>query len=105
MPITSIRVNSTVLRQLIQAPNGPVVRFANRFGRECANAIKRDCPVDTGALRSSIAYRVRVGMLSVVVSIGSNVMYATFVERGTRYMRARPFMRRGFRATLAKLVL
>ncbi|WP_019008981.1 HK97-gp10 family putative phage morphogenesis protein [Deinococcus aquatilis] len=47
-------------------------------------------PVDTGRLRQSInVQKIGKGHYRV----GTNVNYAPFVEFGTRYMRAQPFMR------------
>lgn len=51
---------------------------------------RRNTPVDTGRLRAS--HRTKFSTLSGELS--TNVSYATFVHEGTRYMRARPFMRR-----------
>lgn len=46
-------------------------------------------PVDTGNLRNSRGYELRVD--SVVVGFAAN--YAAFVELGTRTMAAQPFLR------------
>ncbi|RLI14333.1 MAG: hypothetical protein DRO93_13060 [Candidatus Thorarchaeota archaeon] len=45
-------------------------------------------PVRTGYLRSTIYARVN----GWVVEVGAGASYALFVEFGTRYMRARPFL-------------
>lgn len=49
---------------------------------------KRACPVDTGRLRGSIS--TNLGNLEA--EIGTNVEYAPFVEFGTRYQSAQPYM-------------
>lgn len=49
---------------------------------------RRDCPVDTGRLRSSITSRVE-GSTGI---IGTNVEYAAFVEHGTDKTGAQPFL-------------
>lgn len=46
-------------------------------------------PVRTGNLKSSIAYDADDRQ----VIIGSDVHYASYVEEGTRSMRARPYLR------------
>lgn len=51
---------------------------------------KKRCPVDTGRLRNSIAFRIEEGGFAGVV--GTNVHYAPHVEFGTRRMRARPYL-------------
>ena len=50
-------------------------------------AIRR-APVKTGHLRSSIYSLVK----DWVVNIGAEATYALFVELGTRYLRARPYL-------------
>jgi HK97 gp10 family phage protein len=52
-----------------------------------AEAMRR-APVRTGYLRSSIYALVR----DWVVNLGAEATYALFVELGTRYMRARPYL-------------
>jgi len=47
-------------------------------------------PVRTGYLRSTI-YSERTGFLGW--EVGASAFYAGFVEFGTRYMRARPYLR------------
>ena len=49
---------------------------------------KRDCPVDTGRLRSSITHETD----KTTAYIGTNVEYAPYVEMGTSRMRAQPFL-------------
>jgi HK97 gp10 family phage protein len=51
---------------------------------------KRDCPVDTGRLRSSITHEVDTGEMTGYVE--TNVDYAPFVELGTYKMPAQPFL-------------
>lgn len=53
------------------------------------SAAKRNTPVDTGRLRSSI---VRQDFGPFRRSVGTNVEYAIHVEFGTRYQRAQPFL-------------
>ncbi|MBU1173636.1 MAG: HK97 gp10 family phage protein [Proteobacteria bacterium] len=45
---------------------------------------KRLAPVDTGRLRASITPDVEVGAKEVVGVVGSNVVYAPYMELGTR---------------------
>lgn len=49
------------------------------------------CPVDTGNLRGSITHEVSAGENAVY--IGTNVEYAPYVELGTRYQAAQPYLR------------
>lgn len=61
-----------------------------------ANAIRlqrgamRDAPIDTGMLRRSIMLEFENGGMTAYVN--ANTEYAAYVEYGTRYMSAQPFM-------------
>jgi HK97 gp10 family phage protein len=77
-------------------------RWAGRLSRESKEATRRTgirvqnearrlAPVDTGRLRSSIVHRVEErGARFYDVSVGTNVNYAEFVEKGTRRHFIRP---------------
>lgn len=47
-------------------------------------------PVKTGNLRGSINHKVNAGQKSV--SVGSPVLYAPYIEKGTSKMSAQPFL-------------
>jgi HK97 gp10 family phage protein len=63
-----------------------------------AEAMRR-VPVKTGHLRSSIYAVVR----DWVVNIGAEATYALFVEVGTRYIHARPYLWPSIQAYLPQL--
>jgi len=54
----------------------------------------RNVPVRTGKLRKSIYYRVNSDEMGYTV--GAKTLYASYVEYGTRYMRAQPYIRPAF---------
>lgn len=56
-------------------------------------------PVRTGHLRSTIYAKIR----EWVAEIGSEATYSLFVEFGTRYMRARPYLYPAIREYLPRL--
>ena len=60
---------------------------------------KQLVPVRTGHLRSSIYAKIR----DWVAEIGAEATYALFVELGTRYMRARPYLYPAIREHLPRL--
>jgi HK97 gp10 family phage protein len=60
---------------------------------------KRIVPVRTGHLRSSIFAKIE----EWVAQIGAEATYALFVELGTRYMRARPYLFPAIREHLPRL--
>jgi len=57
-----------------------------RFGKQLT-------PVDTGRLRASIGVSSLIGVVGHMVS--TSVSYSVYVHEGTRYMRARPFLKKG----------
>lgn len=65
-------------------------RAAALLALRLRNEAVRRCPVDTGRLRGSIGLQ-KVG--EGHYRVGTNVVYAPFVEFGTRRTRAQPFMR------------
>ena len=65
-----------------------------------ADAIYR-VPVRTGVLRKSISYRVNSDEMGFTV--GASAPYAAYIEYGTRYMRAQPFIRPSFISVMTNL--
>lgn len=53
-------------------------------------------PVDTGNLRRSITHKPGRDVRGFYVDVGTNVIYAPFVEFGTRFMRPQPYLRPAF---------
>ena len=60
---------------------------------------KRIVPVRTGYLRSTIYAKIQ----GWVAQIGAEATYAMFVEFGTRYMRARPYIHPAIQQYLPQL--
>lgn len=58
-------------------------RWADRVGHDVVNEAKRRCPVDQGALRSSITHVSSVDTSTAKVVVGSPLPYAEYVHRGT----------------------
>jgi HK97 gp10 family phage protein len=58
------------------------------WGADVKALAKRLVPVRSGHLRSSIYAKIR----EWVAEVGAEAAYALFVEFGTRYMRARPYL-------------
>jgi HK97 gp10 family phage protein len=63
-----------------------------RVGYQVLSKARYLCPVDTGRLRASIILTQGRDGQGFYVEIGTNVHYARFVEFGTRYNRAQPFL-------------
>jgi len=64
---------------------------------------KARCPVDTGRLRNGVQTELDTGEAhsDVQMVLFDDVPYAPFVEFGTRFMRAQPFLRPGLAAAQA----
>jgi len=58
------------------------------IGQYVEGEAKTNAPVDTGLLRSSINHKTTADK----AVIGTNTEYAVFVEKGTRYQKAQPFL-------------
>lgn len=81
------------LRALLESPNGEVAKDLERRALKVERSAKRACPVDTGRLRSSITHEIQQDAQGLLAVIGTDVNYAPYVELGTRYMAAQPFLR------------
>lgn len=103
--ILTIREDNT--EYIAGAVHRALAEALDEIGQRIQRRAQELCPVDTGRLRNSITYRLggagghfgfpgageSVGSGDLQISVGSDVPYATYVEEGTRYMAARPFLR------------
>lgn len=92
--------NTVEIERLLRSPSGGVARDLLRRGLLVQASAKNFATghgggphVRTGRLRSSISTTIGSDSISVYSDVGSNVEYAGYVELGTRYMRARPYLR------------
>jgi len=77
------------------------VQDAMRFEAEAMkNVARARCPVRTGRLRDSIYAKVR----NWSIRLGAAVPYAVYQEFGTRYVRARRFLRNAVEVRMPVLV-
>lgn len=72
-----------------RATDESIARALEICGGTAERYAKESCPVDTGRLRNSIAHAQQDDHTEVV---GTNVEYAPYVELGTRYQRAQPYL-------------
>jgi HK97 gp10 family phage protein len=90
---TRLIYNQAELERLLRSQSGPTVRDLIRRARQVENRAKQLCPVDTGRLRSSITQTPPIVSGSyVTIQVGTNVEYGAYLEYGTRFMSARPFL-------------
>lgn len=93
-----IVLDNQAIARLFVSPEGPVGKDLTRRAVKVESAAKRICPVDTGRLRSSITHELDTDARGLVAFVGTNVEYARFVEFGTRFMAAQPYLRPSLRA-------
>jgi|SRR5690625_1532416 len=77
-------------------------KIVSKHGSEMQKTMQRKAPVDTGNLRRSITLNKKNSGL--VAEVQPNTEYASYVEYGTRYMNAQPYVRPAFRLQRAKFL-
>ena len=86
-------------RGRVQELVAPVVRY---HGAQLQEKAQRSAPVDTGNLKRSIRLDIRnEGMTAEVAATAD---YSGYVEYGTRFMNAQPYMRPAFLQQKEKFV-
>lgn len=91
--MAEVHFDEGALRVLFTSPDGAIAMSLARAAAQVERVAKHLCPVDTGRLRSSITRTVGADSRGLYAAVGTSVEYAPFVELGTRFMRARPFLR------------
>jgi HK97 gp10 family phage protein len=73
---------------VIESMNNNKIKALAYTGAFIVEEAKKQCPVDTGALRDSIKYEIKDN--KVILTVGTN--YGIFVHEGTYKMEARRFL-------------
>ena len=76
-----------------------VHRFLVSWAADVKALARKLVPVKTGHLQSTIYAEVK----DWVVDVGADATYAYFVEQGTKYMRAQPYLYPAIQAYLPEL--
>jgi HK97 gp10 family phage protein len=114
MPDIAIQIDgmdalNKVLSELKAQVKPQLQKGLMKTGMQIVRQAKKNCPVDTGNLRSSIR-AVKSGDDGIIVSAGGNgkgesdVQYAPYVEFGTRNMPAQPYFRPAIDQCMPNLV-
>lgn len=98
MADVSVRLYPAAIQALLNSPSGPVARDLARRAVRVESAAKALAAVDTGRMRSSVTWALAVDGRGLFAEVGTNVLYAIYVELGTRYMRAQPYLVPALRA-------
>jgi HK97 gp10 family phage protein len=88
-----VRIDSGAVRELLNSPEGPVAAEILKRGIRVERVAKKLCPVDTGRLRASITHALGRDSQSVYCDVGTDVVYAPYVEFGTSRQAAQPYLR------------
>lgn len=86
---------------LTKAQLGAVKTIVKKNGARLQQEAQRIVPVDTGTLQGSIGLSIRDAGLTAVS--GPTAHYGGYVEMGTRFMSAQPYMRPAFNIAKGKL--
>jgi len=89
-------------RQVKQRMDTAKKNMLDAVGIAAKNYVKFVTPVDTGALRASINYKTSEN----AVHVGSTLTkedYPVYVEKGTRKMKAQPYIEPGIMLNLGSL--
>lgn len=110
--------NEAALNQFLNGPHAPVARILSDAAIRCESTIKSimgqvpppappgHAPATrTGRLWGSISWVLAHDALGLYAAVGTNVFYGPFLEGGTRFMAARPFLRPGVEAALGVQVI
>ena len=85
-----------VLKSMEDAAGNVLMKGAEAGGKIALEDAKRNCPVDTGALRNSLKLvkdKQTAKKATVKVDYDRSIKYGTYVELGTKHNPANPFMR------------
>lgn len=94
MPVRLKGVNELKLALRNKADMGSVKRIVKQNGAELQAKAQRNAPVDTGTLKRSIQLEISDGGL--LAKSEATAEYAPYVEWGTRYVEAQPYMKPAF---------
>jgi len=90
------------LRGLTERMKQNIIREADAVGADMEALAKSIVPVRTGFLRDSIFHDIVESNLGF--DFGAKANYAQYVEFGTRFQRAQPFIRPALEANQEKLI-
>jgi HK97 gp10 family phage protein len=95
-----------VLKEMEDAAGDVLENGAKAGGKIALEYAKRECPVDTGALRDSLKLsddkKTKV-KATVKVDYDKSIKYGTFVELGARGRKANPFLRNAVDSNLDEI--
>lgn len=100
MGVKMVGVHRLQMKLKKNAVLAAVRKTVQRNGAELQTKAQRNAPVDTGNLKRSIRLQIRDNGLTAEAEATAD--YASYVEWGTRFMKAQPFMRPAFNSQKEK---
>lgn len=95
--------NNQLVAALNERADLDLVREALRInGAELQSKAMRKAPVDTGNLKRGITIQSDLADRGMTIRVTSQAEYSPYVEYGTRYMAAKPFMRPAYKEQKAQ---
>lgn len=96
--ITGVKELVAKFQQIEKQMQGAILKNAALSGAlVIQNSAIDKCPVDSGDLKQSIHNEISVSNATYAeIEVGTDVEYAAYVEFGTRFMAAQPYMRPAF---------
>lgn len=84
LQVTRVDIHMNVVNQLLNSPSGEVVDLVRETGQSVKRACQRECPVDTGAMRTLHYFTLRVVPFRYVMGRVLNTDEAAmWVQTGT----------------------
>ena len=92
MELRGVKELQEVLRKKIKLD--AVRRIVAQNGAEMQEKAQRNAPVDTGMLKRSV--ELDISDLGLTVTVAATAEYSGYVEHGTRFQEAQPFITPAF---------
>ena len=90
------------LAKMLRETESRLYEVSKDFGVTVEREAKMRAAVDTGHMRASIGHEVQSDSDGIVILVGTEVNYAIYVEKGTQFMDAQPFIEPAFKNNLSQ---
>jgi len=101
----TLKIRGSGLSSMLNSKGGPVGRHMAVIGGKMVMAAKAQVGVQTGALRGSIHFRLKRGVLGLQLHVGSPLPYAYLHHEGTRPHIIVPNKRQALRFSSASRIV
>lgn len=98
-----LKLDRAAVNRVLDSPTGEVGRFLEKKGAKAEQIATNLVPVDTGQLKSSISHKLSSDSGGLGVDIEARAPHALYVELGTRYRPATPYLRPAMRQAMSRI--